>query len=484
MPEVISVSASPIANHTLTHLLNAQEKHIPYSKDAIRTHTTLTFLSQIRTANGRSNYYPRALVFEHAGGFGHLGRFEYHEKKAVFPPDAQVIETAPRVAKNDYQALLDSGKEGVLKESDTEFWTGYNRLIYKPQALLELRDWKYDGSLGHHKSFPQLQFDKYPLGEAAYQPIGTEVDDTFRRYLEECDYLQGVSFFTEADTAWGGFTSAMLVDIKDEYFNNGTNSKYNLWTYGLFGAARKEKTGINRQLTLIKSIVELSKASTLLTTLNLNSITGLNDSYNSSVYHQSAVVAAAINSVWGLNSQNESQIHMASLEDALTRGYSGRNIVNSTKLHLSPELDGGIEDVSIAEYYGRAPSRPSVVDFSLPNPSSLETHHLKAYIVGKDSADPESKDGIPTTVYRNNDIGDILRGDTFPKVLTGASFVEFGQLSTMANAAKQWKQTIQRVRLPAHIEIIEDKSELIEDVSSIIEEYRAGYDEDSDDYDD
>lgn len=484
MPEVISISASPVANHTLTHLLNTQEKHIPYSKNAVRTHTTLTFLSQVRTANERSNYYPRAIVFEHTGGFGHLGRFDYQEKRGAIPADAQVIETAPRVAKNDYQALLDGGKEGILKDSDTQFWTGYNRLIYKPQALRELPDWKYDGSYGHHKSFPQLQFEKYPLGAAAYQPLSAEVDDTFRRYLEECDYLGGVNFLTEADTAWGGFTSAMLVDIKDEYFNNGTNSKYNLWTCGIFGASRKEKPGINGQLTLIKSIVELSKASTLLITLNLGAITGLNSSYNGSLYQQAAVVSTAINSVWGLNSQNEAQASMASLEDDLLRGYSGRNIVNSTKLHISPDLSGGLEDVSIAEYYGKAPSRPSVVDFSLPNPASLERYHLRAFVIGKDDSEPGGADDVPTAVYRNNDIGDILRGDTFPKVLNGVSAVEFGELSSMTNAAKEWKNMILRVKLPAHIEIIEDKAELIEDVSSIIEEYRAGYDEDDDEYDD
>ena len=53
------------------------------------------------------------------------------------------------------------------------------------------------------------------------------MDRDMRRWVEECDHLQGVQVWTGADDAWGGFAAKYVEALRDEM------GKMGIWTWGL-----------------------------------------------------------------------------------------------------------------------------------------------------------------------------------------------------------------------------------------------------------
>lgn len=477
MQEVISLSCSQRSNHLLTHLYNEQESHIPYSKTAKLSHSNEVFLWPVR-AGGKSNYYPRSINIEYAGGFGFLGRYEYHEPKI----DLSSLEIAPqstsaRIEKNDYQQKLDAGAttdSSLLNVENTKYWTDYNKLIYRPDSLVELENFQHPH--GTHKHFQKSTFRDFHYGDNELKLVYDACEDTFRKNLEGLDNIQGISFFTEIDTAWGGFTNELIVQLRDEYFNNGVNSKYNLWTYGLCSPQENP-------LTRIKSVVELAKSSTLLFPLShIGDNSFLTGEFNkSSLWHQGAIHSLFVNSIWGLNCQIESPVRMAEIEANVHQGFSKRNIVNEIALaeQKKPDLSFGIvQDVNIMDMYlgqqaEKPPKTADRLDLGITTDSSRRIG--KKAIVAKSHLDVGD-----SQLYVCPSMSHITKLDTFPSIIDKDYQVEFGQSGEFKDILKNYQAIIKRVRLPAHLDIIGDKAELIEDISTLMEEYTTGYEDESD----
>lgn len=476
MHEVINLSCSQRSGHLLTHLYNEQELHIPYSKTAQLTHSNEVFLWPIRS-QGKSNYYPRSINFEFDGGFGFLSKYEYHEPKV----DLSKLEIAPqstsaRIDKNEFQQKLDAGAttdRSLLNLENTKFWTDYNKLIYRPSLLVELEN--YQHPLGTHRHFQKSTFKDYQYGEPELKLVYDAAEDTFRKQLEGLDNIQGINFFTEVDNGWGGFTNELIVQLKDEYFNNGVNSKYNLWCYGLLSAQENV-------LTRIKSVVELSKSSTLFfPILPVGQNLFLNQNFNAaSLWHQSAVQSLFVNSIWDLNCQNESPVRMAEIEANVHQGFSKRNIVNEISLveQKKAELGFGIvQDVDINMYLAGTPETPTAI---LDDRLDLGFTSGGTRIIGRKSVISTEQLDEDANIYVSSTMDHVTKLDTFPDILDKKYRVEFGQTGEFKETLKNYQNIIKRVRLPAHLDIIGDRSELIEDISVLIEEYTTGYESESD----
>lgn len=470
MHEVVSISSSQASGHLLTQLYNVQELHIPYSKNAKLFHLNEVFLNVFRS-NGKASYSPRAITCEYAGGYGYLGKFEHHEPQTNIDALNIPVKKVERVAKNEYQQKLDAGGQtdsSMLHTENTKYWTDYNKLIYRPSSLLELENYVHPG---HHKHFQKLLFKDYHIGAAEYKESQDDVEDTFRKFLESLDMIQGVNFFSELDSAWGGFTNEMLIQLKDEYFNNGVSSKYNLWVYGI--TSPKENV-----LTRIKSFVEFSNNSTLFFPLDLQpqSSSLLQDTFNmESQWHRGAVESVFVNSLWGLNNQVESPIRMAEIEDNVLRGYNKRNVVNEIKIHA--EKEPASEEALMQMYYGNLETtvpKNAYIDLGFTNTDDKTFGRL---YVTMDNAE------LDGTVYQNKFMDEITKLETFPKIMEGKFYTEFGQTKALRDTLKGYRKIIERVRLATHLEIIGEKAELVEDLSNLIEEYTTGYEDDSEEYD-
>lgn len=522
MNEIINVSSSQFSNHVLTHLYNLQESHIPYSAKQITNHKNNVFLQQFKLSNGKNNYTPRSILFELNGGYGSYWPFEFTEKK-LNPLDLvkssnnkiEIVETNNIIEKNIYQKNLDDGKlsDGklVLNEQNTDYWSDYNKLIYKPKSLFELNNWNHQDvknnetkEIGIHKNFQNLKFDTFNIGFDEFNQnlnFQDDIIDTFRIFLENCDLIQGINFFQQISNAWSGFSTNLLINLKDEFFNNGINNKYNIWTYGFIDLPPSNK----KKLTEIKSIIELSKNSTLFFPLSLNNHSNslITSNFNSNNYwHTSSIYSIFINSIWGLNNQLKNSVSMSQLENDLLRGYDGRNVVNEIKLNKfidennqsTPETL--IQNVNIMDYYNQTTEptqngQSNSIDLSIPqsNNNGRKTKHFSKSIICPTSSPNYTESLInefpKTKIYHNDFINEITQIDTFPNILNNDPIcVEFNQSNSFKYELQEYKKIINRVKPGSTGGLFNDysdKSELIEDISLLIEEYTIGYDDESDD---
>lgn len=493
MSEVINLSLSQKANHISTHLYNNQESHLPYSKTASVNFNNGVFLSTSKNPNGTVNYSPRSLNYDLVGGYGYLSKYEYHEPKAKIEGNYEIIQTREQIEKNEYQIALDKGmnKSNTLNVNNTTYWTDYNKLIYNPKSLNQLNTWEYvAGDFGHSRRFPNLKFDTFNKGAEEYKQQAEDSIEGFRNTLEKCDLIQGVNLISEVDSAWGGFTNDFLVDLKDEFFNNGVNSKYNIWVYGLMDNDLNPK--LNQLYSRINTVIELASNSTLFFPMNFRSAADcLSSEYDKrSEWHNSSVQSIFVNSIWGLNNQIESPVKMSTIEDELLRGGSKRNIVNEIKIHSikQPNNNFGIMDVDRSNLYNlmdniKIKNSPDAIDFSLSD-SSNGNFFAKSYIVPDDENLIDSlneKKNYPINIYKNKRINDILYNDTFPNIVDNKSvYTEFSTSNALKANLKHYREIIKRSR---ETEIIEDKSELVETISELVEEYTIGYDESDEDFD-
>lgn len=484
MHEVISFANSQSAGHLLAQLYNVQESHLAYTKEKKLTHSNNVFLAPTKV-NGRTNYYPRTLNVEFSGGYGFLGKYEYHEKSTDVSDLAElyggvVMEKQPKPDKNEYQKCLDAGKKpdrSMLTDSNTQCWTSYNKLIYRPSSLLELLEFNHPD--GCNKRFPRLRFDDFPVGQTAYKDVQYDVDDTLRRNLEALDNIQGINFVTELNNAWGGFTNELVVDVKDEYFNNGANSKHNLWSYGLFSP----NVGTKNILTEIRSFVGLANSSTLFVPIIVPSACAgfFNANYDSSnLWHRGAVLSLLVNSIWGLNCQESLPIRMAEIEAELLRGFSKRTIVNEIEISAKkpPAQFGIVQDVNIMDYY----SNPEKITAPTSDSNKLSlgvsniggSQQLSSALIGDASSE--------NATFINNHIQEVVEQDSFPQILDKVSdfSVSMRQSTAIRHKLKEYKKIVSRVRLPHHLEIIGEKGDFIEEISALIEEYTVGYSDESD----
>ncbi|CUM64276.1 uncharacterized protein PRCAT00001874001 [Priceomyces carsonii] len=498
MYEVINVSLSQRSNHVSTHLYNNQESHIPYKRNAEVKYDNLIFLSALKNKNGTTNYSPRAIIYDLNGGLGSLGKYEYHEPKSNISISNDQVIRNHIIEKNDYQINLDKGmsKPNLLNVENTKYWTDYNKLIYRPKSLNELQNWKLvpGKCFGVEKHISQIEFCEFRQGQSEYKNELENNIDLFRSYLEECDLLQGVSLMTETDSAWGGFTNELILSLKDEYFNNGSNSKYNIWTYGLLSFDFKlDSRGL---CSRISSIVELSKNSSLFFPMNLDPSSSLLDKHfvPESLWHSSSIPSIFVDSIWGLNNKLQGPQRMSLIEDNLLRGDVNRNIINEIAIRsasyendvqMSPTKENVDINVAIDAYYSKKTltTKPSA-DLSLTSADDAK-YFVKNFVILQDEALKarilSAVELTPCNTYEHSKLNDITNTDTFPKTLSANNYyVEFNINSNLRKLMKSYHNIVSRSKY--FDQLCDDKSELVEDICMLVDEYTIGYDLSDDDF--
>ncbi|KAG7192553.1 mtDNA inheritance, partitioning of the mitochondrial organelle [Scheffersomyces spartinae] len=512
MSEVINVSSGPSSNHVLTHLYNVQESHIPYKRTDQIEYKNQTFMTAFKKKNGSVDYSPRALLFDFRDGLGSLNKYEYHEKKPTisnFDP-IHIIYTGRKVEKNEYQLGLDQGTKvtgELLSSTNTKYWADYNKLIYQPYSLCTLENWELpsdssnssdSSNFGSHKHFHNKKYSLYNQGVEEFEENPDEGLENFRKLLENVDSFQGVNLFTELDSAWGGFTHELIVQLRDEYFNS--NSKKQIWCWSLSSATYKPK--LNHLLSRIQTFIELAMSSSVFIPLNVDTNSLMLSNLDSiSPWQVSSTYAIIINSLWDLNSKLKDSVDMATLEDGLLRGSnSKRNIVNEFQLKQivrkpKPKANQfGIMDVDLSAYYQTGSittvgsttetvEAPSSIDFSYCSGPSRAEYFSSNYIVPTNDQDlgPIEENAL-TNIYHDDSIGQIGNIDTFPKsiytVPLSDTYVKFGINNSLKEELKTYRKIIKGLRRDT--EVIEDKAELIETISDFIDEYTTGYEDESD----
>lgn len=482
MGEVINLSQSQYANNIITHLYNAQESHLPYKRNAPIDFTNTRFLTAFRSPNGRTNYSPRCLIYDVRLGFGTMNKYEHYEETPNYLdlPREQII-SEPSYNKNEYQHNLDTGKptRNLLNTSNTKSWSDYNKLIYNPKNLHSLTNYNDDEGVATHKNFKTLKFSYFNQGTEEYHLMDDAVDDV-RRLLEQSDQFEGLNCVTDLSNAWGGFSHAYMTDVIDEYFNNG--SKYNIWMYA---SMPQKKPDSSHMISCIKSFVELGKLSTLFFPLEAKPNSLLSDFDPSSLWHTASIPALFMDSIWNINNQSENARSMEYIESNITRGIPSLKYVNEIKINADDGLSNMVSDVDINAYYTMSmPQKetPKAIDLGLNSTAGSSDQYFSKTYIAHQPEEEWSKTPTPTNVYKLRKASNFLELDSTPDIFTFDSYnTEFNTSSAFSRTLKLYKKIISGVRLPQHMNIVEDKAELIEDLEMVLQDYLGDVSDEEDD---
>ncbi|SCU78380.1 LAMI_0A04434g1_1 [Lachancea mirantina] len=243
MREILNIGVSHRACHLATQFYNCREELLqlsPVENDAqVFLNPTIDKISKT------VSYAPRALLWDAKSGNGALGLHQYEAQgndhfytattsDAPKPTNSnvQVIRTHPMIPKSQYQTALDTNSAlPDLNDSNTRYWSDYAKLIYGPSNLNFLRDWYHDpenASLPDFQNLGQIKFSDFGVGQDEFieHYSADFLEENFRWQLEKCEQLQGLNLISEIENSWGGFSSAMVSDLRDEL------PKATLFTWG------------------------------------------------------------------------------------------------------------------------------------------------------------------------------------------------------------------------------------------------------------
>lgn len=390
MHEVIHLSLSAKANHLTTHFYNAQESYFVFNeKDAhTRSHVdpTVLFKAGVATDRRTPTFTPRALIWDMRGGYGSLKRsnglynedYTGHHDPTELQTASQVWDqTKPltvikqdQVILSEYQHALDTGtqvaeKAGDLNTQNTKYWSDYVNIYYNPKSFNQLSNWEYDpvrypqGKPRGEEPKGGRKFVNYDTGVAEFKELNVASDDSyleavFRPAVEECDSLSGVSIATECDTAWGGFSSKILQELREDYI-----PKSSVFVWGLYDddnslgktlggnvtGVKNIKQTRQQVLSRIKTTISLANDATLFIPITKPRVpkSVLKNYDATSDWHSTALLTLPFESMSVLSSlRHENRVSMQSIADML-QGGSNRNIVASLEsVILGPQQDRNV----------------------------------------------------------------------------------------------------------------------------------------------
>lgn len=341
MREVLSIGVSHRSNHVLTQFFNGQEQLL---HDAEAQNEPAVFLApNVDRISKTVSYKPRALLWDSRTGNGSLGMHQYDSADDFYfapdreaqPPSAesglQFMQTHDPIPKSEYQSALDANLPlPPLDDSNTTYWSDYSKLIFGSSNLNTLRDWYHNTA---HPSAPDFQnlhqtyFDQYDVGykEFSSKYRSDFFDEKLRAQLESCDGLQGINLLTELENGWGGFSSCLLEDLRDDL------PKTDILTWGfqhddvltLNQPVHSTKTKFKMICNKIRSSLNLIRESSLFLPI-------FSDPQLSAwrFAGRTCLLFDAVNSAVS-NRSPESRSSFSHIVGALTLGESQRNVVSN-----------------------------------------------------------------------------------------------------------------------------------------------------------
>lgn len=125
-----------------------------------------------------------------------------------------VRKEAP-IPKSAYHDALDRGAEPDVKADTVRYWSDFSRTYLHPRSIVQVSDLESSRASG---SAPAL--DTFEQGRDLFSALNAQediLDSQLRPFVEECDLLQGLQIIGGGDDGWGGFGSAMVDRIREEF---------------------------------------------------------------------------------------------------------------------------------------------------------------------------------------------------------------------------------------------------------------------------
>ncbi|XP_068755236.1 protein misato homolog 1-like [Montipora capricornis] len=337
--EVITLQFGHYSNFVGTHWANIQESSFCYdpSSSSKKDISHDVLFREGLTLRGEQTYTPRLLIFDLKGSLRNLPRYgtlyktTTYGNESLWSGNVSVHECKPE-PKNEF--LMDLEEELMEFQCDTNSVSDSETLdrpsisSFTEEDKRPLRDKFYNldqdilvwsdflGTSLHPKSIQLIRdfcheeggnpFDVFGYGQhlAKEEHFYDEFENNLHFFVEECDSLQGFQIFTDVSDGFGGLSSQILEELKDEY------SAKTFISFGLSPAQCLNGTNKKAALRILNSALSygrLSEFSDLFVPLSLASETWPHPGparefplliYQPSLpYHTSSVIGVCVDTV-------------------------------------------------------------------------------------------------------------------------------------------------------------------------------------------
>lgn len=319
MHEIITISLSHRANHLTTQFFNNQDENLNAIRNSYiansNTESTnkknlidpsINLNPTIDTFTKTVSYSPRCLLWEAKNGFGSLATYQYstttddyffsdQPKSEMTNNDnnnmnsnIKLINTHSRITKSEYQIALDSQTNlPKLTPVTATYWSDYCKLILRPNSFNQLINWyhnKEKPNLPDYQDLNVKNFNNWQFGQDEYDfnNLGVNfIEENLHEFLETTDSLQGFNVVTDFTSGWGGFTTSLLTDLRDEvgkktiwsFGINDTDLLTSLWQSDNGNLIKRDPDTILKMVNKIVTTLQIAKDSDLLLPLMCNNNT-------------------------------------------------------------------------------------------------------------------------------------------------------------------------------------------------------------------
>ncbi|KAF8335795.1 Misato segment II tubulin-like domain-containing protein [Cantharellus anzutake] len=223
MREIIYIQTGNVSNYIGTHFFNTCESYFTYDvDDKVKKMDQIDHNVSFREGvapGGQPTFCPRLLLFDEKENFGALPKIndlyspELGDEIAAWGGDIGINKQVP-IEKSAYQRYLDEGED---EDSDwfesndqllhsVRYWSDFNRVYHIPRTLQPVP------FVGTRDTNDPDCVTYWADGVTTFQRECLDndlMDGDFRRFVEECDLLQGVQTTFDA-SKFASFTTSMI----------------------------------------------------------------------------------------------------------------------------------------------------------------------------------------------------------------------------------------------------------------------------------
>uniref|UniRef100_A0A1E1WV81 Misato Segment II tubulin-like domain-containing protein n=1 Tax=Pectinophora gossypiella TaxID=13191 RepID=A0A1E1WV81_PECGO len=216
--EILTLQFGHYSNYVGAHFWNIQELSFDYT-GTVKTEVNHDILYREGQNSKREvTYTPRLLLADLKGSLKTLpasgGLPEDSESAELLWDNVEKIEDPPP-AKNEYLADIDSeGPSSEEKqynlEQDVNTWTDYLYPRFHSRTVNIINEYRHEDE--------NESFDIFNIGSSVWKSdFGDTFSDNIRRYVEECDSMQGFQINFDCTDGFSGLALSCVEHVADEY---------------------------------------------------------------------------------------------------------------------------------------------------------------------------------------------------------------------------------------------------------------------------
>ncbi|XP_041976785.1 protein misato [Aricia agestis] len=216
--EILTLQFGHYSNYIGAHFWNIQELSFDYT-GLVKSETNPDILfREGKTSTGAVTYTPRLLVADLKGSLKTLPSTGGLESEEVEEPQWESVETIeePPAPKNEFIKDINSDSEVNTEEKDYQLdqevntWTDYVYSRFHPRTINIVKEYCHGNESGGF----DLNISGHSLWKTDY---GDNFADNIRRYVEECDSMQGFHINFDCTDGFSGLALSCIEHLADEY---------------------------------------------------------------------------------------------------------------------------------------------------------------------------------------------------------------------------------------------------------------------------